>query len=237
MSVSGGKATFAAPVDAAGVSARVAALERRLTAAGARSDLRIVAVTKGLGPDAVAAALGAGLADVGENYPSELLDKASFPFASAPRWHFLGAVQRRHVRRIAPFVSLWHSVCRVEEGEAIAACAANAEVLVQVELAGRPERRGVRAEGVAPLLEALRRCGVLPVGLMALGVAGEREATDQVFRATAALAREVGVTQVSMGMSDDAELAVAAGATIVRVGRVLFGERPAKLPRSGPTAQ
>lgn len=218
-------------VDAQAVAARVQVLRRRLEASGARPDLRIVAVTKGFGADAVAAALGAGIADVGENYPSELFDKARTSYAAAARWHFLGAVQRRHVRKIAPLVALWHSVCRVAEGEAIAACVPNAEVLVQVELAGRPGRRGVEASAVGPLLDGLRRCGVVPVGLMTLGVAGDSALTGQVFRATTDLARRVGVAHVSMGMSDDVELAVAAGATIVRVGRALFGERPPKFPR------
>ncbi len=220
-----------AAVDARAVAARVQVLRRRLEASGAPPDLRIVAVTKGFGADAVAAALGAGIVDVGENYPSELFDKARSSFAVVPRWHFLGAIQRRHVRRIAPLVALWHSVCRVQEGEAIAACVPDAEVLVQVELTGRSGRRGVEPSAVGPLLDGLRRCGVVPVGLMTLGVAGDRALTDQVFRATADLARRVGVAQVSMGMSDDVELAVAAGATIVRVGRALFGERPPKFPR------
>lgn len=238
MAVSGSAPRAAAPaIDAETVHDRVQALRRRLAGAGASADLRIVAVTKGFGPDAVAAALGAGLLDVGENYPAELIDKAACQYDAAPQWHFLGAVQRRHVRRIAPVVALWHSVCRVEEGEAIAACVARARVLVQVELAGRPGRRGVAASAAGALLEDLRRCGVVPVGLMTLGVAGDLEATEQVFRSTADLARQLGLAQVSMGMSDDVELAVAAGATIVRVGRALFGERPPKFPPAALDAQ
>lgn len=240
------------PAGAGELADRVAALRSRLAAASSGAEIRIVAVTKGFGPEAVVAALHCGLNDVGENYPGELADKAdavaaatplrSSPSsgdpagagaldpgepddASAPIWHFLGAVQRRHIARIASLVSLWHSVCRVEEGVAIAARAPGARVLVQLELSGRPGRRGVPPESAESLVEKLAAAGVEPAGVMTLGVEGDAQATRQVFRQAGTVARQLGLTEVSMGMSEDVMLAAAEGATMVRVGRLLFGDR------------
>lgn len=264
---------------AAEVRRRLAEARGRLAAAGAGDRLRVVVVTKGFGPDAIVAAVDAGLADIGENYPQELRAKAAAlgtatgagagAGAGAPRptpgagaaaggacgasggtaakgacgasggtaagegaldgrlrWHFLGAVQRRQVRLLAPLVALWHGVCRVEEGEAIAAAAPGARVLVQVAPPGHPERRGVALERVTDVVGALSRAGVKPVGLMVVGLPGDRHATAGAFAAVAAEGHRLGLPELSMGMSDDADLAVAAGATMVRLGRALLGERP-----------
>ncbi len=110
-----------------GLAGRLEAVRRRIEAAsGDPGAVRIVAVTKGFGADAVAAALAAGLTDVGENYADELVAKAGALADGAggglpaPVWHYLGAVQRNKVARLAPLVSWWQAVSRVEEGRAIA---------------------------------------------------------------------------------------------------------------------
>lgn len=216
---------------------RVAALRRRLASASLGADIRIVAVTKGFGPATVDVALEVGLNDLGENYPDELAAKARRPVddadAGQPRWHFLGAVQRRHIGPIVPLVALWHGICRVEEGMAIAKAHPGARVLVQVELAGLPNRRGVSPESAELLVEQLAACGVVPCGVMTMGVAGDTDATRNVFRQAAGLARRLGLAEVSMGMSDDFEVAAAEGATMVRIGRTLFGERGTRFARDG----
>jgi len=227
----------APPVDV--VRTRLGAVHRRIADAGRDpAGVRIVAVTKGFAPDAVRAAVAVGLWDVGENYAAELVAKAgalSLPGASTGaepdvsalvRWHYLGAVQRRRVRSLAPVVSWWDTVCRPEEGAAIAAHAPGASVMVEVEATGLPGRNGVEPAGVASLVTTLRDQGLDVRGLMTVGPHGPPEACRPAFRTTAGLARELGLAEVSMGMTDDLEVALQEGSTMVRVGRALFGERP-----------
>ena len=186
-----------------------------------------MAVTKAFGADAVRAAVAAGMPDVGENYATELLGKvgALGPLASSVRWHYLGALQRRRVRDLAPVVSWWQTVSRVEEGAAIAGHAPGATVLVEVETTGIGGRNGVAPAAVPGLVEALRRQGLDVRGLMTVGPPPPADARPG-FRTTARLAAELGLPELSMGMTDDLEVAVEEGSTMVRVGRALFGERP-----------
>lgn len=172
------------------------------------SDVRIVAVTKGFGADAVHEARDAGIVDIGENYAQELLAKAD---VEGVRWHFLGHVQRNKVKPLRPHVHMWQGVDRPLD--------LPGEVLVQVNLSGLPRRNGCSWEEAAGVVEAMPNA----VGLM--GVAGPGDPRPQ-FRRLAALARDLGLREVSMGMSGDYEEAVAEGATIVRLGTVLFGPRP-----------
>jgi PLP dependent protein len=219
----------APPVDV--VVARVDALRRRIAAAGRDPGaLRIVAVTKGFTSSAVDAARAAGLDDIGENYADELVAKVGEVSASSPmpRWHYLGAVQRRRVRVLAPLVSWWQTVSRAVEGETIATHAPGAVVLVEVDTTGVPGRNGCRAAEVPALVATLRARGLDVRGLMTVGPPGPPEASRSGFRLTAQLARDLGLPEVSMGMTDDLEVALSEGSTMVRVGRALFGERPVR---------
>ena len=215
------------------VAARVDALRARIARAGRDpAGVRVVAVTKGFGPDAVCAALDAGLSDIGENYAAELLDKHAAVAArrdvSGARWHFIGTVQRRRVRALAPVVSWWETVARAAEGETIAARAPGATVLVEVETTGLAGRNGVAPAEVAGLVAALGRTGLHVAGLMTVGPPGEPEQARAGFRTTAHLCRDLGLVELSMGMTDDLDVAVEEGTTMVRVGRALFGERPSE---------
>jgi pyridoxal phosphate enzyme (YggS family) len=221
---------------AAVVAERAEAIRRRIAEAGRDpAEVRVVAVTKGFGIDAVRAALGAGLEHIGENYAAELVakadalaggDEAGAPVRAA--WHYLGAVQRRRVRDLAPVVAWWETVSRAVEGEAIAGRAPGATVLVEVETTGAVGRNGAPPAAVPALVERLRDLGLDVRGLMTVGPAGDAEAARAAFRTTARLAAKLGLAELSMGMTDDLEVAVAEGSTMVRVGRALFGERPAR---------
>ncbi len=217
------------------VAERVAGLRRRIAAAAPDpARVAIVAVTKGFGPEAVRAALAAGISDIGENYASELLDKASaLAPDEQPVWHFLGAVQRNKVARLAPVVSCWQSVSRPEEGMAIARRCPGAAVLVQVDIAGQPGRLGQAPDGVPELVAVLRGDGLAVCGLMAVGLPGPPEGSRAGFRRLVQLAEELDLPVRSLGMSDDLEVALAEGSTMVRVGRALFGDRPTVGPRGG----
>jgi pyridoxal phosphate enzyme (YggS family) len=210
------------------VPERLALVRERIAAAGRDPDaVTVVAVTKGHGPEAVAAALAAGVVDIGENYAEELRRKHEAVGAGppAPRWHFLGHVQRRKVRSIAGTVHLWQGVDRRAAGAEIAARAPGASVLVQVNVSGEAAKNGCRPDETRGLVDEMRGLDLHVVGLMAMGPAGPPEAARPGFRHLAALADEIGLPERSMGMSDDLEVAVQEGATMVRVGRALFGPR------------
>ena len=203
--------------------------------------MRVIAVTKGFGPEAVRAARAAGLRDLGENYAAELVDKAEVVAgartgggadAEAVVWHFLGAIQRNKVAHLAPIVGLWQSVARSSEGERIARFAPGAQVLVQIDATGLAGRNGCAPEGAGELVAQLRDTGLHVRGLMTVAAPGDAAARD-AFETVGRLADRLGLEERSMGMTDDLEAAVAAGSTMVRVGRALFGARPTRPP---PTA-
>jgi hypothetical protein len=227
-------------------------VRRRIGSASSDPDsVRIVAVTKGFGADAVAAALAAGLSDIGENYADELVAKAvalgdgaagggdgSVGTAAGPGsavhpgpvWHFLGAVQRNKVARLARLVTWWQGVARIEEGRSIAGRRPGSTVLVQVDVAGLPGRGGCPPGEVPPLVGALRQLDLDVAGLMAVGPPGPPEASRPGFTQVSLLADRLDLPVRSMGMSDDLEVALSEGSTMVRLGRALFGARP---PRQG----
>ncbi|HVB92386.1 MAG TPA: YggS family pyridoxal phosphate enzyme [Acidimicrobiales bacterium] len=204
------------------VAARLSDVRRRIERAGGDPEaVRILAVTKGFGPDAVRAAREVGLTDLGENYASELCAKAPGP--AGTRWHFLGRVQRNKVHQLAPLVDVWQSVARLSEGARIAQYAPGAAVLVQVDLTALAGRNGCAPAEVPALVDGLVELGLAVTGLMT--VAPQGDGAPAAFAQVARMADALGLTDRSMGMSDDLEAAVAAGTTMVRVGRALFGAR------------
>ena len=208
------------------VAARLADVRARIRAAGADPDaVKVVAVTKGFGVEAVEAAVAAGLTDIGENYAQELIEKHGAVGARV-RWHFLGSIQRNKVRRLAPMVDVWQSIDRVAAGRAVAAQAPGARVLVEVNTSGEASKGGCRPAEAAQLVDALGTMGLDVDGLMTVGPAGPAEGTRPGFAELAALARRLGLAELSMGMSNDLEVAVQEGATMVRIGTALFGPRP-----------
>ncbi|HZU78880.1 MAG TPA: alanine racemase, partial [Acidimicrobiales bacterium] len=116
------------------------------------------------------------------------------------------------------------------EGERIARYRPGAAVFVEVNMAEVPGRPGVAARDTPGLVEGLRALGLDVRGLMTVGPPGGPEAAREPFRRLAALARDLGVAELSMGMTDDVEVAVEEGSTMVRVGRALFGPRPSPGP-------
>jgi pyridoxal phosphate enzyme (YggS family) len=208
------------------LASRLAKVRRRIEGAGGNPDsIRIVAVTKGWGAGTVEAAAAAGLPDVGENYAQELVGKAA-GVAVELRWHFLGPVQRNKVRRLAPLVSTWHGIDRAAAADAVAAVHPGVEVLVQVNVTGQVGRPGCRPEEVEALVEHCRQRPLSLTGLMAVGPERDLRRSRECFAWLAGRAHQLGLRELSMGMSDDFEVAVEEGATTLRLGRVLFGPRP-----------
>jgi PLP dependent protein len=186
------------------------------------SAVRLVVVTKGVPPPVMQAAFDAGATEFGENRAQELLAKAP-ELHGRPTWHFIGRLQRNKVAGLAPLIDLWQSVDRLELGRAIAERAPGAAVLAEVNVAADPAKAGVAADEAPALVDGLRAAGLAVDGLMTIPAAGEDP--RPAFARLAALADRLGLVEVSMGMRDDFEVAVEEGATIVRVGRAIFGSR------------
>jgi pyridoxal phosphate enzyme (YggS family) len=218
-------------IDPGDVEARLADVRARIAAAAGDRDVRVLAVTKGFGPDAVVAAQACGLLDVGENYAQELVAKAAAvgdTAGAAVRWHFLGRLQRNKVKALAPLVTLWQSVDRASVGAEIARRAPGAAVLVQVNLSGEEQKGGCEWDEVEPLVRQCGDDGLDVRGLMGVGPAGPAERAREGFRRLVATADHLGLAERSIGMTDDLEVAVEEGSTMVRIGRALFGPRPAR---------
>lgn len=213
------------------VARNLAALRARIAATGRDpSHVRVVAVTKTFGPEAVRAAVSAGLDAVGENYLVELEDKRASLSDVAVAWHYLGALQSNKIARVAALADVICSVSRAKEIDRLAALGALARLYVQVDFTDLSQRNGAAPDEVAGLVARARDRGLGIVGLMTVAPPDSAGAT-LAFRETARLADELGLEVRSMGMSDDLELACRWGTSEVRVGRALFGPRA---PRTNP---
>lgn len=129
--------------------------------------------------------------------------------------------------RAAACADVLSGVARAKELVKLAALAQPPELDVQIDFTGASGRNGARPEDVAALVEQARGLGLVVRGLMVVAPLGPDQARD-AFARTAALADELGLIERSMGMSDDLEIACALGSTEVRIGRALFGPRPAR---------
>ena len=228
----------AVTIDPADVAVRLSAVRRRIAAAGGDDRrIRIVAVTKGFGPDAVRAAVAAGLADVGENYAEELAGQgAPTPSAAttaggvAAGTSSAGSSATRCKRLAAARAPVAGASTGPPPGEEIARRAPGARVLVQVNVSGEPQKNGC---ALADAPRARRRAAVprprrrRPDGGRARRA--RRTAPGPASGSWPRMADRLGLPERSMGMTDDLEVAVEEGSTMVRVGRALFG------PRSVPT--
>jgi pyridoxal phosphate enzyme (YggS family) len=208
---------------------------RQQAIAGWNHRVRIVAVTKGHGPEAVRAAEAAGLEDVGENRVQEALDKQERLRETGVAWHLIGTLQRNKARHAAGRFALIHSVDRSDlavELDRRVDPAIRQQVLVQVNCSEEPQKGGVEPAGLTALLDALRALPRLEViGLMTMSaLTGDATEQRKAFRRLRELrdtAERDGqrLPELSMGMSGDYPVAVEEGATLIRLGTVLFGER------------
>jgi PLP dependent protein len=223
------------------VAGAVRRVTDRIAAAAERSgrrpdDVRIVAAVKGVEVLRIAEAVDAGITEIGENLAKDLRDKAR-ALGSVDgehlRWHFLGAIQTNKVRMLDPAV-LVHGVDRATEAAALERRAEATDrtwdVLIEVNVAGEASKQGIAPADVESLLDGLSHYPrVTPRGFMF--VAPQAQNPEDV-RWTFAEGRRLrerfdgcGLDELSMGMSDDFEVAVEEGATIVRLGRAIFGTR------------
>ena len=183
-------------------------------------DVRICAAIKYVPAGELGALAEAGISVVGENRAQDLIEKQdSLGRDAFAEWHFIGALQSRKVRDVAPRVSLIHSVASDSALKQLEKHPAQA-VLVQVNVAGEEGKAGI-APG--ELGDFIARCPVPVTGLMTMPPFTERpEESRPHFAALAELAGEHGLRELSMGTTQDFEVAVQEGATIVRLGTVLY---------------
>lgn len=209
------------------------------------STVKLIAVSKTRAPEEIKALYDLGQRAFGENYPQELRDKQAVLPADI-EWHFIGHLQTNKVRSISPFVHLIHAVDSERLMDEIEKRAVQLgrtqDVLFQVHIAREETKHGFGPEELRALFHLSdltdRWPHVRVRGLMGMAtntddrrlVAGEFSELGQLFREI----RDAGhlpsgqFTELSMGMTSDADLAIAAGSTMVRIGTALFGERPPK---------
>jgi pyridoxal phosphate enzyme (YggS family) len=208
---------------------------RHQSIAGWTHPVRIVAVTKGHGPEAVRAARLAGLMDVGENRVQEALEKQALLGDLPVTWHLIGTLQRNKARHAVGRFDLIHSVDRLElagELDRRTVPDLRQKVLVQVNCSDEPQKGGVEPEGLSALLDGLRPLARLEVtGLMTMSAltddVGEQRRAFRRLRELRDDAERDGyrLPELSMGMSGDYPVAAEEGATLMRLGTVFFGER------------
>lgn len=213
-------------VDAEMVAERLSGVRDRLLRVGGE-DVIVVAVTKGFGADAVLAAAACGLTDVGESYAQETVSKFD-GLAVDVAVHFVGRLQRNKVRKLAGLVDVWQSVDRADLIDEIAKRAPGSRILLQVDISGEDSKGGCQRSDLDGLLERATDAGLEVAGLMGIGPLAEPEAARHGFRRLRELVDRHGLAVCSMGMTDDLEVAVEEGSTMIRVGTALFGPRPAK---------
>ena len=215
------------------VASNLAAVRARIAAAAARAGrdaaaVRLVAVSKTQPAERVRAAVAAGVRDIGENYVQEAATKRA-AVGGDVRWHLIGHLQRNKAARALELFDLIHSVDSVALAEALArhaaARGAPARALVEVNVGGEASKSGVAPEALPALLERLRDPSLVIEGLMAVPPPGSPDEVRDHFRRLRALRDAAGLRELSMGMTDDFEVAIEEGATMVRIGRAIFGAR------------
>ena len=215
-----------------------AEVEAACVAAGrAPTDVTIVAVSKLHPASAIDLVVAAGATDIGENYAQELVTKQG-EVHGAPRWHFIGRLQRNKAKLVAGKVALIHAVDSLELGAELGrralALGTVQPVLAAINVGGEAQKSGIDPTGAPALIAGLRAVpGLRLDGLMTMPPpADDPEDVRPTFLALRALRDRLATAasplpHLSMGMSADFAVAIACGATLVRIGTAIFGERPA----------
>ena len=232
------------PDQVVAIAANLRAVRARVASACERvgrdpASVAIVAVTKRHPVAVLLVAAAAGIVDIGENYAQEMRDKRAELGAAARRftWHFIGQLQRNKVKYVAGNAALIHAVDSVAIAEDIVRHAERQKIVQRVLLAvntgGEAAKSGVAPDQAGAVLDALHALpGIVVAGLMTMPPFAEVAEDNRVyFRILAGLRRELAsptrpLSELSMGTTDDFEVAVEEGATLIRVGTALFGSRP-----------
>lgn len=222
------------------VSSNLAAIEQRIAracvAAGRdRGEILLVAVSKTFPASAIDLAVAAGVTDIGENRVQEFRDKAPL-LTTSPRKHLIGNLQTNKANEAARLFDVVQSIDRVEIVERLARAAQREskrlDVLIQVNVGGEQQKSGCEPVALDALAQAVSSTTALRlIGLMTVPPHETAEDARPYFRMLKELrdallaAGHTGARHLSMGMTEDFEVAIAEGATMIRLGRAIFGER------------
>jgi len=218
---------------------RVSAIRARILNAGGKN-VKLIAVTKTFDATAMTSAFTTGCEAVGENYAQELIAK----FEQVPKdqrlpVHFIGRLQSNKIRSLVNCVDVWQSVDRLSLVDEIAkrCLAVNptvnpvklikpVQIMLQVNSTNEPDKGGCEPSEVDALYTKAVSLGLDVIGLMTVGPThSDASATRNAFRLVSKIAKELGLKELSMGMTADLEIAVEEGSTAVRIGSGLFGPR------------
>jgi hypothetical protein len=219
-----------------GLEAVRARIARAAEAAGRDpASIKLVAVSKKKGPEAVREAYAAGQRAFGENYAQELeAKKRALEDLDDIEWHFIGHLQSNKAKVIARVADVVHTIDNVSLARELGRRSEKEHrvlrVLIEVNISREPQKHGAAPEDLQEVIDAVHAQPSLRLhGLMTMPPFGDPDAARRVFETLASLRSLHGGTAIlpdlSMGMSDDLEIAIAAGATIVRVGTAIFGSR------------
>ena len=229
------KDTAAPSVKDTGIGQNLAGIRKRIAKAAEKagrspSEVTLVAVTKTVDASAIQEAFAAGLCHFGESRIQEAKDKIPALSCLEPRptWHLVGHLQTNKAKTAAEMFDVIHSVDSLKVAEAISQHASrDMPVLVQVNVAGEASKYGFVLQDTIAALEHVARLPHLRIkGLMTIApYADDPEEVRPVFRRLRLMRDSLGLEHLSMGMSQDFEVAIEEGATLVRIGRAIFGER------------
>ena len=218
------------------IAERLSGVHARIEAACSRAgrspdDVTLVGVTKGFPAEVVAEAVAAGLEDVGENRVQEAAEKIAALHARGvcPRWHLIGHLQTNKAKTALELFAILHSVDSLRLAQELSRRTDKPlAVLIEVNVAQEANKFGFTPQELPAALTAVSALPHLDVrGLMTVAPqSADPEAVRPVFRRLRELRDDAGLRELSMGMTDDFEVAIEEGATMVRVGRAIFGPRP-----------
>jgi PLP dependent protein len=234
------------PLESSSFRERLEAVESRIQSAversgRSRSEITLVAVSKKFSAQRIREAYAAGLRDFGENYVQEFADKhGELQGLEGARFHLIGHLQSNKVKLAADLFDVLQTADSSKLLRRLDAAMAEKqrlmEVLLEVKLSQEESKAGASPEQVSELVKTAAGCSHLRLtGLMTMPPwSDEPEHSRPYFRRLAALGREHGLPTLSMGMSGDFEVAIEEGATLIRVGTALFGNRPKPQPGTSP---
>ncbi len=225
------------------IEKNIVSIRERIAGAALRSgrdprNVRLMAVTKTVDDDRIAEAMEIGVDIIGENYIQEARRKIEM-LGKSIEWHMIGHLQSNKAKYAVQFIDMIHSIDRIALAKEIDRRAKGADrtmkVLIEVNLSGEESKRGIVKEEILPLVQAIAPLSNLSIqGLMTMPPwSSDPEDSRPYFSELRALSARVAeahidgvfMNELSMGMSGDYEVAVEEGATIVRIGRAIFGER------------
>ena len=217
------------------INERVSEIRTRISNAGGKS-VKLIAVTKTFDATAMTSAFASGCDAVGENYAQELIAKSEqVPKDQRLPVHFIGRLQSNKIRSLVNCVDVWQSVDRLSLIDEIAKRCLTVnpvklikpvQIMLQVNSTNEPDKGGCEPSDVEALYVKAQSLGLDVIGLMTVGpTQSDTTATRNAFRLVGKIANELGLKELSMGMTADLEIAVEEGSTAVRIGSGLFGAR------------